>query len=310
MFRIVTKWCLGILALVFFTGAMIEISSTTAEARFGGGRSSGRSSGFGSRRYSSPPSQGNSQQYNKPNSAQPAGAPAPASGGGFLRNMAGGMAGGLLGSMLFSSLGQAGGFGGGSGGPGILPIILIAGLAYFGFRWWKSRSQSGSYGNSYTGGNSNQNHYATTHATPDTQPMNQYRALPPEGIDAETASDIFFRVQGAWTRRDLTSVKNVLDVDIQSVLQQDLAELKQKQHINRLENITVRGATLLNTWQEENTDYSSVRFTANLLDYTTDEKSGQVVAGSDSLPVKFEEDWTFAKGPGAVTWQLAGIQQV
>ncbi len=292
MRRLNKNWCLRAFAVMFFIVALVELSATPADARAGGGRPSGRSSGFGSRPYSSQPSQGSSRQYNKPDAAPSQGAPAPTGSGGFLRNMAGGLAGGFLGSMLFSSLGNAGGFGGNGGGSGLLQIIMIAGFAYFGFRWWKNRSQTNVTGR------------------PDTPMMNQYQAHAPEGIDSEIASDMFFKVQGAWTRRDLTSVKDFLDTDIKNVLERDLAELKQNQQINRLENISVRRAEVINSWLEENREYSSVRFTANLLDYTTNETSGQVVAGSDSLPVKFEENWTFVKAPGTASWQLAGIEQV
>ncbi len=293
MLRLNKNWCMRTFAVLFFIVGLVELGSTPADARAGGGRSSGRSSGFGSRPNSSQPSQGSSRPYNKPDSAPSQAAPAAAGGGGFLRNMAGGLAGGFLGSMLFSSLGNAGGFGGGGGGgPGLIQIIMIAGLAYFGFRWWKNRSQS------------------NIGARTESPMMNQYHALPPEGIDSEVASDMFFKVQGAWTRRDLTSVKDFLDHDIKNVLERDLAELKQNQQINRLENISVRRAEVINSWQEENRDYSSVRFTANLLDYTTHEQTGQLVAGSDSVPVKFEENWTFVKAPGTAGWQLAGIEQV
>lgn len=288
------NWCLRAFAVVFFILAMVELGATPADARAGGGRSSGRSSGFGSRPYSSQPSQGSSRQYNRPDSSPSQGAPAPAptGSGGFLRNMAGGLAGGFLGSMLFSSLGNAGGFGGAGGGSGLLQIIMIAGFAYFGFRWWKNRSQPNVFGRT------------------ESPMVNRYHAHSPEGIDSEMASDMFFKVQGAWTRRDLTSVKDFLDTDIKNVLERDLAELKHNQHINRLENISVRRAEVVNSWQEENREYSSVRFTANLLDYTTNETTGQLVAGSDSLPVKFEENWTFVKAPGTTGWQLAGIEQV
>jgi len=52
-----------------------------------------------------------------------------------------------------------------------------------------------------------------------------------------------------------------------------------------------------------------VLFTANLLDYTVDDKSGQVVAGDRSVPVKFEEFWTFCRLSGRPQWALAAINQ-
>ncbi len=48
---------------------------------------------------------------------------------------------------------------------------------------------------------------------------------------------------------------------------------------------------------------------ANLLDYVVDEKSGQVLSGSSSEPVKFVEFWTFTRNVGEKNWVLAGITQ-
>jgi predicted lipid-binding transport protein (Tim44 family) len=62
-------------------------------------------------------------------------------------------------------------------------------------------------------------------------------------------------------------------------------------------------------WQEAGKDFITVRFYANLLDYTTDEMSGAVVSGSKTEPVKFEEFWTFTRPVGNNPWQLSAINQ-
>ena len=46
-----------------------------------------------------------------------------------------------------------------------------------------------------------------------------------------------------------------------------------------------------------------------MLDYTTDDKTGQVVEGSASEPVTFEEFWTFTRPRWAKAWRLSAIQQ-
>jgi hypothetical protein len=48
---------------------------------------------------------------------------------------------------------------------------------------------------------------------------------------------------------------------------------------------------------------------ANLLDYTIDETTGQVVSGSKTEPVKFEEYWTFTLQVRNNPWQLSAINQ-
>ncbi len=290
-----------LLVTVFTVSIFVEtVNSQEAFARAGSGRSSGRS--FGSFRRSSPPPNNNYYRGAQPTSA-PSHQPQR---GGFLRGLAGGIAGGFLGSMLFSSMGHAAGVGGmgGGGGMGFLEILLLGGAAFFFYRWWRGRQQQQEQQPIMA--------YSATQPSQGYRPQNmsswQQEQLPASGINPDDASDIFFRVQGAWTRRDLTSVNGLLGADIARVFAADIAELKSRRQINRLENITVRQTEVLDTWHEDGADHSRVRFVANLLDYVVDEQSGRVVDGNDSVPVKFEENWIFARmGSG---WQLVGIDQV
>ncbi|MDQ3233203.1 MAG: Tim44-like domain-containing protein [Pseudobdellovibrionaceae bacterium] len=290
-----------------------------AFARAGGKRS------FGQR------SQPTTQPRSNPPPQQPQMQPPASNRGGFMKSMAGGLAGGLLGGMLFSSLAHGSGLGGGGGGGiGLLDIILIAGLLYVGYRFWKSRQ--------------NQNRHAFAGAGPSmggspmgyTPPVNQdssmarstsfgnsggadtgYFAQGSQApmvsgsrLDRETAEDVFFRVQGAWTRRDLTSVQDYVERDVSRVLEADLQDLKSRGEINRLENISVRNIEFSEPWFEGDRELVRVRFTANLLDYTVDETTAAIKSGSSSEPVKFDEYWIFVKSQGRSSWQLAGIEQI
>ena len=57
-------------------------------------------------------------------------------------------------------------------------------------------------------------------------------------------------------------------------------------------------------------DFVTVLFVANLLDYTVDDSSGELVSGSMTTPVKFEEEWTWARPSGTQNWRLEGIKVV
>jgi predicted lipid-binding transport protein (Tim44 family) len=125
----------------------------------------------------------------------------------------------------------------------------------------------------------------------------------------EWASDTFFRIQAAWMHRDLEKFRPVLTEEMQEVFRKQIEDLKARRQINRLENITVRSVELTEVWQERGLDYVTVRFLANLLDYTVDEATGKIVSGSDSEPVKFEEFWTWVRPVGPNSWKLSAINQ-
>jgi len=224
--------------------------------------------------------------------------------------------GGMLGSMFFGH--------GLGGGIGLMEILLIGGGIYLLVRMMKNRQvatePAPSYGQGYGGGQ------------PQRQPQPQMSQAQPEeagpsdlerslshirqmdaGFDparfTDAASDVFFRVQAAWMARDMSQASASVTPEMADVLQKDCDRLRSQGRINRLDNIAVRSVTVTEAWQESGQDYVTVDFLANLLDYTVDEHSGQVVEGSRIEPVKFEEFWTFVRPVGPNAWRLSAIQQ-
>jgi predicted lipid-binding transport protein (Tim44 family) len=316
------------IAFLFFLCYALEIESF---ARVGGGRSSGFR---GSRTYSAPsrsaPSSpmAPSQSY-RPTPSQPAGGGLfSGGGGGFFRSMMGGIAGGFLGSMLFRGLGFGGQGGWGGGGIGFFEIILLAAILYFLYRFIKrKREQTAPQGAYYQ---------STGYASAGSPSFQSYEpAYAPQGESGQGSTDLqaglgyirqmdpyfdetrftdmcmdtFFKIQGAWGNREMSSVRNLLTDEMYRNIQNDAERLKAEKKINKLDNIAVRTTEIVEAWQESGRDYITVRFYANLVDYTVDETSGQVVSGSKTDPVKFEEYWTFTRPVGSNPWQLSAITQ-
>ena len=317
------RWanCGLVLFSLFFLLSVLEID---AWARVGGGGSFGSR---GSRTYTAPrstpaptpasPSQG-AGQYNTPSTP----APSPFGGGGFLRGMAGGLVGGMLGEMLFRSLGFAGGSDGGfGGGIGMMEIILIGALLY-GIYWFiKRRRSQAPTGVSYRNSSAidgGQTAAPMTAYEPETREsdvetgLRHIRQMDPrfdERDFTDGCMDRFFKIQGAWANRDMSGIRNLLTDEMYKSLQEEADQLRAKQRINRLDNIAVRSVEITEIWQEGGVDFITAKIYANLLDYTTDERTGEVVAGSRTEPVKFQEYWTFTRPVGDHPWKLSAIHQ-
>jgi predicted lipid-binding transport protein (Tim44 family) len=235
--------------------------------------------------------------------------------------MAGGLLGGMLGGMLFRSLGFGGGGFGGSG-IGLFEIILIAGIGYMIYRMVTRRQREASSMGSY-----DQQGYQQTYQAPPVyggtasfgapagdvatglSHIRQMDASFDEDRFSDQVMDIFFKIQGAWMNRDLAPAGSLLTGEMRGILQGDVDNLLREKRVNRLENIAVRNVEIVEAWQETGQDYVTALIYANLLDYTTDDTTGQVVAGSKTEPVKFEEYWTFTRPVGNNPWQLAAINQ-
>lgn len=309
------KHSMKLLAVALSLAAM-TLWSVEAWARVGGGSSGGSR---GSRSYSAPVRRG---PVSPSSPSRPAAAPTspvqPQRPGGFFGGLMGGLGGlllgGLIGSMLF------GGFGGGLfGGIGLIEILVIGGGILLLMSYLKRRQPAPAYPQGY-GEPSWQPAPQASVATLDTsstisdleQGIRHVRQVD-QAFDPvrfqETASDLFFKIQAAWASRDMASVGSIVAPEMLANLQRDADRLKAERKINRLENIAVRSSELTEAWQESGLDYVTVRFLANLLDYTVDETSGAIVDGSKSEPVKFEEYWTFVRSVGSGAWRLTAIQQ-
>jgi len=318
MKRFVAIACLAIIALA------PVLLATDAWARAGGGSSGGSR---GSRSYSSParpsPTPATpSQPTSPPSSFQQPQPQRSGWGAGLMGGLAGFALGGLLGSMLFGGHGMGGGI-------GLLEILLIAGGAFLLFRMMRSRQSTPepSYGQGGGGGQWQSQPPPQPYQAPSYQAQAQPAQIGSGDLDrgvanirqmdagfdparfSDTASDIFFKVQAAWMNREMREAAVVVTSEMSDTLQKDCDRLRGQGRVNRLENIAVRSVDVTEAWQESGQDYVTVHFLASLLDYTVDERSGQVVEGNRSEPVKFEEFWTFVRPVGPNPWRLTAIQQ-
>lgn len=315
------KWIIagGIAVAALFM--VVYVLDLDAYARAGGGRSMGsrgsRSSYSASRSATTSPSR--SLTSPAPTAPKPAPHTLPQQSGGFWRTFAGGLAGGLLGSLLFSSLGFGHGGGFGGGGIGLLDIILLGLILYFAYRFFKKRkAQTATAGSYYeASGTAVQPSYGPAYAPRDEVEEDRRRGLAyikqmdpsfDEGSFNDQCMDIFFKIQGAWANRDMTVARSYLTEEMFTILDGEAQKMKAEKKINRLENIAVRSVDIVEAWQEQGQDFITVRFLANLLDYTMDEK-GELLAGSKTEPVKFEEFWTFTRPVGPNPWRLSAIDQ-
>ena len=330
-----TKGILTLFALLFLFAWAFQLD---AWARAGGGGSSGSR---GSRSMSAPkPYTAPPRRHRPPH--PPGLIPPPGlrppnrapSSGSFMRSFGGGLLGGLAGGMLFRSLfggpaAQSGTGAGatGGGGIGMMDILLLAGIAYL-IYWYikkKRREAEATAGYYQSSGNVElppQAQYPPVYDQPQAAApgsdqdlerglanIRQYDPYFDEAKFQEWGTDTFFKIQGAWANRDMTTVRTLLTDEMYRIFQGDAEALKAQKKINRLENIAVRSVDITEAWQESGSDFITVRVFANLLDYNVDETTGQVVEGSKTDPVKFEEYWTFTRSVGNNPWQLSAINQ-
>jgi predicted lipid-binding transport protein (Tim44 family) len=309
-----------------YTAGMVMMFATLmwtmdAWARAGSSRSLGSR---GSRSFSAPATPGSSPSSPSRQAVPPSGfqQQMPQRSGwmsGLMGGIGGFLLGGLIGSMLFGGMGH-----GLFGGIGFMEILLIGGLIFLAMYYLRRRQQpapAGSYGYTppYREEPTSWQSGSTATMNAPAGPTDLERGLEhirqmdpafdPARFASNIASDTFFTVQGAWMARTMTSARDVLTAEMHEQLQKECERLRAEHRIDRLENIAVRSATVTEAWQENGQDFVTVHFLASLIDYTVDDVTNEVVAGSRTEPVRFEEYWTFVRPVGTQTWRLSAIQQ-
>jgi predicted lipid-binding transport protein (Tim44 family) len=306
----------GFFAFFFASVVLLE---NYAEARSGSSRS-GDSRSVRSNNSSVPSTPNpDSQLQNVPASSQ-ARSITPQT-GGVLYSIGSAMLGGFLGSLLFSSLAHAGSGGLGGSGFGLFELLLLAGFSYVLYRKFinsaliKSDSTTSDQGlppqtpqnfdyriRSFTSVfkpppfDRVNYHFVTT-----TDPY-----FSPEQF-LRTAQDMFFKVQRAWSKEDIDTLRSLCSERLMCLWEQELHDLRLHGHQNKIEDIALRESNVTEVWIERGQDYISVRFLANQLDYTIHKMSGTVVSGSNSEPVECEEYWTFSRPIGPNTWHVDAV---
>src|SRR6195256_345144 len=312
-----TRGIVKTIAVVLSLALPLMLAISAADARVGGGGSSGTR---GTRTFSAPPSTSTA-----PSAAQPfnrtmtqpgspgmgaAGAAGAAKGGFFNRpgmGMLGGLAAGFLGAGLLGMLFGGGMFSGLGGLSSIFGLILQIGLIIIVVRlamaWWQRRHAPAS---AYVG--------AAPGATVGPGAQSSFRTGTGFGsgsgsapleigpADYEAFERLLGEIQSAWSDEDVARLHTLATPEMVSYFTKDLEENKANNDINKVSGVKLLQGDLAEAWREGDTDYASVAIRFSLVDKTIDRATGRLVAGSEA-PSEATEVWTFVRPRGA-NWEL------
>jgi predicted lipid-binding transport protein (Tim44 family) len=308
------------IAIVLSLAVPVMFAVSAADARIGGGGSSGSR---GARTFSAPPSTSTA-----PNAAQPfnrtmtqPGSPGMAAGaankGGFFNRpgmgMLGGLAAGFLGAGLLGMLFGGGMFGGLGGMSSIIGLILQIGLIIIVVRlamnWWQRRNATAS---AYAGPSG-------TGPTAGAGPLASFRSGSGFGLgsgsapleigpsDYEAFERLLGEIQAAWSNEDVNKLHTLATPEMVSYFTEDLAKNKAQGDVNKVSDVKLLQGDLAEAWREGETDYASVAMRFSLVDKTVERTTGRLVGGSEQ-PIEATEVWTFVR-PRGTSWELSAIQQ-
>ena len=309
------------IAVVLSLALPLMLAISSADARIGGGGSSGSR---GTRTFSAPPSTSTApsaaQPFNRtmtqPGSPGVGAATAAGAGGGFLnrlggRSMLGGLAAGFLGAGLLGMLFGGGMFSGLGGLSSIFGLILQIGLIVIVVRlamsWWQRRHATASaYAGAAPGAAAGpaQSSFRTGSGFGLGSGSAPLEILP---ADYEAFERLLSDIQAAWSNEDVARLHTLATPEMVSYFTGDLAANKTRNVVNKVSDTKLLQGDLAEAWREGETDFASVALRFSMVDKTIDRTTGRLVEGSEQ-PTEATEVWTFLRPRGA-NWELSAIQQ-
>src|SRR6202163_1664852 len=278
------------MAVVLSLALPLMLAISSADARIGGGGSSGSR---GTRTFSAPPSTstapGAAQPFNR-TMTQPGspgvGAPAAAGGGFFNRpgmGMLGGLAAGFLGAGLLGMLFGGGMFSGLGGLSSIFGLILQIGLIIIVVRlamaWWQRRhTPASAYAGATPGAAVGPGMFRTGSGFGLGSGSAPLEVAP---ADYEAFERLLSEIQAAWSNEDVARLHTLATPEMVSYFTGDLEKNKARNVINKVSDVKLLQGDLAEAWREGDTDYASVAMRFSLVDKTLDRSTARLVEGSE-----------------------------
>lgn len=119
----------------------------------------------------------------------------------------------------------------------------------------------------------------------------------------EDVSNLYVRMQNAWTARDLTPIRTRLTSELYAKSDRQVQTYIKNAQTNHVERISILNSKIAGCTRDERNDIITVDFTARVVDYVTDDRTGNIVRGSNSRELFMTYRWTFIRTLGKVTFE-------
>ena len=111
----------------------------------------------------------------------------------------------------------------------------------------------------------------------------------------DDASNLYVRLQDAWTNRDLTPVRNKLSAELYAKSDRQIQNYIKNNQTNHVEKVSVLNCEIIGCTSDGVNDIITVKTLARITDYTTDDNTGNVIRGDRNREVFMTYHWTFIR---------------
>lgn len=126
----------------------------------------------------------------------------------------------------------------------------------------------------------------------------------------EKVGNWYIQMQDAWEQKRWEPMRAIMTDALYSQMERQLQELISANRTNHVDRVAVLDARIVRYAVEGDNDVLVVRLSTRICDYTTDDKTGQVVAGSTTRELFMEYDWKLIRQKDQLTREQDELTEI
>jgi len=122
----------------------------------------------------------------------------------------------------------------------------------------------------------------------------------------EKVRNSFVQMQDAWEARKWEPIRALMSDALFNQTKRQLDEYIQKGQTDHVDRVAVLSAVIQDVKEDEHNDILVVRIQARMVDYVTDDATGELIRGDKNKELFMTYDWTMMRSKSAVTEHTQG----
>ncbi|WP_173385373.1 zinc-ribbon domain-containing transport protein [Ruminococcus flavefaciens] len=139
--------------------------------------------------------------------------------------------------------------------------------------------------------------------------INDYQQIDPSFAPSEfkeKLSNLYVRFQNQWQAKDLSPLRPYLTDAYFSQMDRQLNNYRLNRQTNYIERIAVLSVELLGWKQESGMDVMVARINTRIVDYVKDDRTGNIIRGSNTREKFMTYEWSLVRSTGVQTSRSTG----
>lgn len=224
------------------------------------------------------------------------------SGGSDYGGSSGGFSGGYSGSSSSSSSYFGGSSSDSDGEFGVLDCIftIIVAVVIIVIFFWRKKLKSKSDSHVPYG----QSPMSAALADKDLEPMDAFLELDPDFSQPamqEKISNLYVQMQNNWQAKDFTPMRPYFSDALYTQFDRQLDDYRKNKQTNYVDRIAVLSVVLEGWYETDANECIVAQVSTRIIDYVTDDKTGQVISGSNTAEKFMVYEWTMMRTKGVKT---------